>query len=270
MRNIAYALLAYIIIFGNNSTPDKSIDVEVNPLQSAVVATSEPIEPLVADKPVEHEPMAYQEPEEDVYPPRDDLASNVYSYNETINQINNHKESGGNIAITNPPSYLFRHVQEHDLEDGFRNYPVSVLQELTYEQLQWLHGLMHKIEDTQQARENAPCKVVKSNNRIIYVGADWCGPCKTFKNTGALKELEESGWDISNEKEADLQVIDTDKDAEEYRRIFPNGVNGIPAIFIMKDGRIISKRHPTNLLTNNRLGEKFTEWVKREGNIYKW
>ena len=73
-------------------------------------------------------------------------------------------------------------------------------------------------------------------NSDIPVGVDfwaeWCGPCKQIGP--ALEEL-------SNEMEGQIKVVKVDVDNN------PNspaamGVHGIPALFIFKDGQVISNR----------------------------
>ena len=73
---------------------------------------------------------------------------------------------------------------------------------------------------------------VKSSDIPVVVDfwAEWCGPCKQIGP--ALEEL-------SNEMEGQIKVVKVDVDNN------PNspaamGVRGIPALFIFKDGQVIS------------------------------
>ena len=67
---------------------------------------------------------------------------------------------------------------------------------------------------------------------VVDFWAEWCGPCKQIGP--ALEEL-------SNEMEGQVKVVKVDVDNN------PNspaamGVRGIPALFIFKDGQVISNR----------------------------
>ena len=67
---------------------------------------------------------------------------------------------------------------------------------------------------------------------MVDFWAEWCGPCKQIGP--ALEEL-------SNEMEGQIKIVKVDVDNN------PNspaamGVRGIPALFIFKDGQVISNR----------------------------
>ena len=67
---------------------------------------------------------------------------------------------------------------------------------------------------------------------VVDFWAEWCGPCKQIGP--ALEEL-------SNEMEGQIKIVKVDVDNN------PNspaamGVRGIPALFIFKDGQVISNR----------------------------
>ena len=297
MRNLTYSIIAVMMLAGYSQPQPHThgISIDIQPLIAQEVTedlisekppqTSEKIIPLVAEKP-DPEPLVAEKPkqklelvvQEVVTSPPIKADKPIHDYRGTIDLINEHISSGGQRAYMDPPHLLLKHVRDHDNIDGVRNYPDAVLNRLTYQQLQWLHGKMHKDGDTFDEHQVEPfpakekVKVVNSDNRIIYVGAKWCGPCRSFKNTGALDALEDLGWKVNNTENSDLQVIDTDDDEGEYKRLFPNGVGGIPSMYIMKNGKIdkSSRIHPNTLLTNKKLGDKFTDWVKKKGNIYGW
>ena len=81
--------------------------------------------------------------------------------------------------------------------------------------------------------ETFESEVVKSDIPVVVdFWAEWCGPCKQIGP--ALEEL-------SNEMEGQIKVVKVDVDNN------PNspaamGVRGIPALFIFKDGQVISNR----------------------------
>lgn len=67
---------------------------------------------------------------------------------------------------------------------------------------------------------------------VVDFWAEWCGPCKQIGP--ALEEL-------SNEMEGQIKIVKVDVDNN------PNspaamGVRGIPALFIFKNGQVISNR----------------------------
>lgn len=67
---------------------------------------------------------------------------------------------------------------------------------------------------------------------VVDFWAEWCGPCKQIGP--ALEEL-------STEFEGRIKVVKVDVDSN------PNaaasmGVRGIPALFIFKDGQVVSNR----------------------------
>ena len=77
-------------------------------------------------------------------------------------------------------------------------------------------------------------KEVRKSNIPVVVDfwAEWCGPCKQIGP--ALEEL-------SSEMEGKVKIAKVDVDSN------PNtaasmGVRGIPALFIFKDGEVISNR----------------------------
>ena len=75
---------------------------------------------------------------------------------------------------------------------------------------------------------------VKNSSILVVVDfwAEWCGPCKQIGP--ALEEL-------SSEMEGKVKIAKVDVDSN------PNsaasmGVRGIPALFIFKDGQVVSNR----------------------------
>jgi thioredoxin 1 len=67
---------------------------------------------------------------------------------------------------------------------------------------------------------------------VVDFWAEWCGPCKMIGP--ALEEL-------SEEMKGKIKVVkvNVDEDAGEAARL---GVRGIPALFIFKDGEVVSNR----------------------------
>ncbi|MBT9385725.1 thioredoxin [Pseudooceanicola sp. CBS1P-1] len=67
---------------------------------------------------------------------------------------------------------------------------------------------------------------------LVDIWAEWCGPCKQI--APALEE-------IATEMEGKLKVVKVDADSNP-QAVMSMGVRGIPALFIFKDGQIISNR----------------------------
>ena len=67
---------------------------------------------------------------------------------------------------------------------------------------------------------------------LVDIWAEWCGPCKQI--APALEE-------IAEEMEGKLKVVKVDADSNPTS-VMSMGVRGIPALFIFKNGEIISNR----------------------------
>ena len=67
---------------------------------------------------------------------------------------------------------------------------------------------------------------------VVDFWAEWCGPCKQIGP--ALEEL-------SNEMQGKVKIAKVDVDSNPNTAAFM-GVRGIPALFIFKDGEVVSNR----------------------------
>ena len=76
--------------------------------------------------------------------------------------------------------------------------------------------------------------LVKESNLPVVVDfwAEWCGPCKQIGP--ALEEL-------STEMEGKIKVVKVDVDSNPSAAA-ALGVRGIPALFLFKDGQVISNK----------------------------
>jgi thioredoxin 1 len=76
--------------------------------------------------------------------------------------------------------------------------------------------------------------IVKDSNLPVVVDfwAEWCGPCKQIGP--ALEEL-------SVEMEGKIKVVKVDVDSNPSAAA-ALGVRGIPALFLFKDGQVISNK----------------------------
>lgn len=76
--------------------------------------------------------------------------------------------------------------------------------------------------------------IVKDSNLPVVVDfwAEWCGPCKQIGPS--LEEL-------STEMEGKIKVVKVDVDSNPSAAA-ALGVRGIPALFLFKDGQVISNK----------------------------
>ncbi len=76
--------------------------------------------------------------------------------------------------------------------------------------------------------------IVKESNLPVVVDfwAEWCGPCKQIGPS--LEEL-------STEMEGKIKVVKVDVDSNPSAAA-ALGVRGIPALFLFKDGQVISNK----------------------------
>jgi len=76
-------------------------------------------------------------------------------------------------------------------------------------------------------------EVINSDKPVVVdIWAEWCGPCKQIGPS--LEELSEEMGDK-------VKIVKVDADTNP-QSVMSMGVRGIPALFIFKDGQIISNR----------------------------
>ena len=67
---------------------------------------------------------------------------------------------------------------------------------------------------------------------VVDFWAEWCGPCKMI---GPVLE------ELSNDMEGQIKVVKVDVDSQQ-QMASQLGVRGIPALFLFKDGQVVSNR----------------------------
>src|SRR5210317_526180 len=67
---------------------------------------------------------------------------------------------------------------------------------------------------------------------VVDFWAEWCGPCKMI---GPVLE------ELSTDMEGQIKVVKVDVDSQQ-QMASQLGVRGIPALFIFKDGQVVSNR----------------------------
>ena len=76
-------------------------------------------------------------------------------------------------------------------------------------------------------------EVINSDKPVVVdIWAEWCGPCKQIGPS--LEELSEEMGDK-------VKIVKVDADTNP-QSVMSMGVRGIPALFIFKDGQIVSNR----------------------------
>ena len=76
-------------------------------------------------------------------------------------------------------------------------------------------------------------EVIKSDVPVVVdFWAEWCGPCKMI---GPVLE------ELSTDMEGQIKVVKVDVDSQQ-QMASQLGVRGIPALFIFKDGQVVSNR----------------------------
>jgi thiol-disulfide isomerase/thioredoxin len=286
MRDTILSLLLMLSVtfaLGSQDRPNSTVEFKSTELKEEAevetVITEEPQAPikfeLETEEVVKSTPIRAEKP--------------VYTYLQTLAQINDHISSGGSRALTDPPNFLFKHVQWHDNEDGFRNYSDGVLRALTYQQLEWLHGLMH-VEEVSEiepqeivfekkglAKEKKKVEeddgIVLELNRVIYAGASWCGPCVTVKATKFDQHYKDLDWIVGSDAFSHLQIIDIDDHKKEYQEVVRRGGNQgyIPRFLIMKDGKVVAHKPAIEFVSNGEFNYgQFKKWIIEKGDVFGW
>lgn len=74
---------------------------------------------------------------------------------------------------------------------------------------------------------------ITANKQILFFGAEWCSYCKVFERN-EFPKLKDLGFVISDAENAQIRVIDIDKQPDLYQKYGKN--RPLPLIILLKDG----------------------------------
>lgn len=95
----------------------------------------------------------------------------------------------------------------------------------------------------------------KTERQIIIFGAEWCGPCKSFKKT-VIPELKKLGFEVSDKVSAHFRTLDVDTNRQFYDSVRGN-LNAIPMFVEVVNNVVVSRE--AKAFTLEQVLEKYTE-----------
>ena len=101
--------------------------------------------------------------------------------------------------------------------------------------------------------------------QIIFLTADWCGPCRVFKSN-EIPKIKNAGYKYSSKDDADLKEVDYDKDRQTYLKYTSiTGKNSVPQFIVEVDG--IVKEYWVGGFPANFVINKFKKYEEDNDSI---
>lgn len=85
------------------------------------------------------------------------------------------------------------------------------------------------------------------SRRILFYTADWCGPCRTFKEV-VVPQLAANGWTVGHEPTNHVQAVDVGNS-------LPRGIDALPTFVLIENGRELERR--VGLLDQRGIAELY-------------
>lgn len=78
---------------------------------------------------------------------------------------------------------------------------------------------------------------------LVFATADWCGPCQRLKRT-SLADSRVNATILARTEPVYLDLTDAQNDPDAAAAAQRMGVQGIPALLLLRDGQVISRKGP--------------------------
>jgi thiol-disulfide isomerase/thioredoxin len=92
------------------------------------------------------------------------------------------------------------------------------------------------------------------SKQVAMFGANWCGPCRQFKNA-EVEKLRRAGWRVGTGPQSQIRIIDIDEDRATYQKWAKKaGVNTIPLFILIKRGEFVGYK------SGFKSGTEIAEW----------
>jgi thiol-disulfide isomerase/thioredoxin len=97
------------------------------------------------------------------------------------------------------------------------------------------HGDGHKTPCPYHSQKDDDEEDLMQKKQVIFFTAKWCVPCQLFKSA-QIPKLKKSGWKISDKKDAQIRIVDIDKNKEFWNKYKIN--NSVPSFLLFEKGKM--------------------------------